>query len=208
MPWQFDRSAGRYRDGGSGRFMAHERVRDLVRQGLGASKAASDELAGLVAGQRLTPGDWRALMREELKGEYIRQYLLGRGGLPQMRPSDWGRVGGMLAEQYEYLEGFAAQVGGLTEGQIKTRLARERSAMYFNSAREAFERAQAVAMKAAGHEEERWRRNPTAESCEDCTEYESQGWQPAGHFPFPGDGKTACLTGCQCHKEYRRRTDG
>lgn len=203
--WRFDAGSARYRDADSGRFMSADRVREFVRRSLTGSTTASNELAGLVADARLTSGDWRTLMREELKHEYIRQYLLGRGGLGQMKASDWGRIGGMLADQYRYLEGFAAQVAGLTEAQIKSRVFR--SAMYFNSAREAFERAQAVAVKRAGLDEERWRRDPAAESCGDCEDNEGQGWQPVGTFPFPGDGNTQCLTNCQCHKEYRRSAD-
>ncbi len=135
-------------------------------------------------------------LMEEMKGEYIRQYLLGIGGADKMTASDWGSIGGMLREQYRYLKGFADSLVGLSERQIAARIA-----MYINSAREAFERAKRKA--ASGATQERWVMDPEAEHCVDCVDYDSQGWQPIGTFPFPGDGSTECLTNCRCHKEYR-----
>jgi len=51
--------------------------------------------------------------------------------------------------------------------------------------------------------EEAWELG-TAEHCGDCVAFASEGWQPLGTFPFPGDGSTQCMTNCQCSKIYRR----
>ncbi len=80
----------------------------------------------------------RLALREELKNEYIRQYLAGRGGRPLMTSVDWGSVGGSLAEQFKYLEkNVIPNLATMTEGQIRSRMG-----MYANSSREAFFRAQ------------------------------------------------------------------
>ena len=109
-----------------------------MQNSLGVTGAVVDVLAGYAAQGVLNAGDFGALFREEIKKEYIRQYLLGIGGRDQMTAADWGSIGGMLREQYRFLDGFLAEIaaGNLTEAQIMAR-----ARMYINSAREAYERA-------------------------------------------------------------------
>lgn len=112
----------------------------------------------------------RDALRQELKEEYIRQYLLGIGGRGNMTPTDWGSVGGSLVEQYRYLDrNVIPYLDTMTEGQIRNRMA-----MYANSAREAFYRAQARA----------------------------RGFDP-NYLPYlPADGDTICLTRCKCQWDF------
>jgi hypothetical protein len=86
----------------------------------------------------ITVGDWEAQMRDALKAEYIQQYLLGIGGEGNLSQKDYGSIGGMLHDQYRYLDNFAQQIadGELTPGQVMMR-----AQMYANSARESFGRA-------------------------------------------------------------------
>lgn len=97
-----------------------------------------DLLAAALASGQLDVGAWEASMREAIKAEYIQQYLLGRGGLQNMTQVDWGSCGGMIADQFRYLDGFAAEIaaGNLSEAQIAMR-----ARMYINSANEAYWRA-------------------------------------------------------------------
>jgi hypothetical protein len=162
-----------------------------------------ETLAYMVSDGTLSPIDWHQAMRQEIKREYIRQYLLGIGGLDQMTYADWGSIGGMLKEQYGWLNGFAEVVGDLSEQQILSR-----SAMYSNSAREAFERANGRVAVKWGADEELWVLDPTVENCNDCIEFELMGWQPIGTFPYPGQGATQCLTNCHCTKYYRNSQTG
>jgi len=144
-------------------------------------------------------------MREAIKDEYTQQYLLGRGGLSQMTQADWGSIGGMVADQYRYLGGFAREVavGNLSEAQVAAR-----SRMYINSGREAFERARGRTEDEA--DEVAWTLNP-AEHCPDCLDLAALGWQPREPWPFtvaggmaiPGSGATQCLTNCRCFLDYR-----
>lgn len=174
---------------------------DYSLNSIQASQEAIVELSKLIADKGLTPTAWMNLMREELKFEYIRQYLLGVGGLTEMTQSDWGKLGAMLKEQYKYLNGFRDDLasGNYTPEQIQGR-----AGMYINSSKEAFEKAQEKVMSDAGAEEELWVLGDVkTEHCPDCLEFADQGWQPVGTFPMPGEGKTRCLTACGCHKEYR-----
>ena len=143
--WTWNLKAKRYQDASTGRFMARDEVLGLVQQSLDASGNVTDTLAGLAAGGQLAPGDWRDMMRSEIKGEYLRQYMTGRGGRAQMTYSDWGRCGAMLKAQYKWLEGFAEQVatGELSEAQI-----RARARLYVDSARQAYEKGNARALGA------------------------------------------------------------
>lgn len=198
MYW-WDENAKRYRDE-RGRFVSRDTVWDYIQRSINSTSNVSELLADLVGSGQLAPKDWYSLMKEELKREYIRQYLLAHGGLDTMTPADWGRIGGMLKEQYAYLKNLAAEIaaGKLSPAQIAARMN-----MYFNSARESFERAFAVNAIAWGAVEERWVVNPAVENCVDCLGYQDEGWKPVGYFPFPGEGASRCLTNCHCLKEYR-----
>jgi len=169
MAWAWNKAASRYQNVETGQFMARKEVLGYVEKSITASGQATDILASYVADGLLAPGDFYSLMAREVKGEYLRQYMLGRGGRAQMTQADWGSIGGMLKEQYNpYLKNFVNEIaqGRLSEGQI-----RARARMYINSAREAFERANARARS------------------------DGQLELPA----YPADGQTVCLTNCNCN---------
>lgn len=197
--WTWDRKTARYRDPKTGKFLSLDQVRTWVNQSISASQDVSAGLGSAAAGGALDVQTLEERLREEIKREYIRQYLLGIGGEQAMTPADWGSVGGMIAEQYGHLSDFMYEIseGHLTDAQIQARIN-----MYMNSAREAFERAQAKANKKAEKKEEAWMLGE-AEHCEDCLAFAGEGWQKIGYFPLPGSGRTVCKTNCKCHKEYR-----
>ena len=164
--------------------------------------------AQLMAGT-LDVGTWQERMRGEIKREYIRQGLIGAGGVENMDAKRWGSLGGQIADQYRYLDDFADEIaaGDLAEGTI-----RRRSEMYINSAREAFEREKEKAARKAEQNEVWWKRT-AEESCEDCVAFEQMGWRPVDPWPYmiggrkarPGTGDTICLTSCKCGLRYRKR---
>lgn len=204
--------AQRYQDTETGRFISRAEVLSFVDASLAASRSASDTLVTLLTEGTLSPLDWREAFREELKREYIREYLSGIGGREVMTQADWGSIGGMLKEQYMFLNNFTDEIalGNLSEGQI-----RFRAQMYINSAREAHERARSRAAFKLGADEILWVLYPEAEHCDTCQGRADQGWQPIaenGGFPdpdapeggaFPADGTSRCLTNDQCSTQYR-----
>lgn len=206
MTWAWDPRPKvlRYRDIETGRFLPRGEVLNYVDASIDASGIAGNLLGGYVYDGTLSPADFRALFREELKGEYTREYLLGIGGREQMTQADWGRIGGMLKEQYGHLDDFIAELeaGNLTPEQIAARIN-----MYVNSSRESFERAHYQVAGKAGCDEELWGLG-ASEHCPDCLEFAGMGWQPLKTFPYPGQGQTQCLTNCQCTVSYRNSTTG
>jgi hypothetical protein len=86
---------------------------------------------------------WQMDFRQALRRSYIDQYLLARGGRDNMTAADWGRLGGMLREQYGWMDRFAQQMaaGEMSPNQVASRMQ-----MYFNSSRESFERGRAAAL--------------------------------------------------------------
>lgn len=107
----------RYRDLDTGQFVSSESVLSWVAESIKRSDAATDTLSQMLASDQLRVQDWERAMRDEIKDEYIRQYILGRGGLEQMTAQDWGSIGGMCADQYRYLDRFAGEIadGKLSE---------------------------------------------------------------------------------------------
>lgn len=202
--WKWNETAARYYNTETGRFLSRAEALGYVDESIKATSSATDLLASYVSDGMIAPTDWHDLMKREIKNEYIREYILGKGGRAQMTQVDWGSIGGMLKEQYGYLDGFAELVasGDLSEAAI-----RSRSRMYINSAREAYERAKERVAGEAGYDEELWVLG-IADHCEDCLAFEAEGWQPIGHFPMPGAGHTRCITNCACHKEYRKKETG
>jgi len=187
----------RYRDTATGRFASSNEVRDWGQTSMNDSADHARGMAGALAERDISLGQWERNMREQIKEEYIKQYLLGRGGRDLMTAEDWGSVGGMCADQYRYLDGFAAEIaaGNLSEKQIAAR-----SEMYLRSSREAFERARGRAQPDVT--EIQWNLT-AAEHCEDCIGYADMGWQPIADDPYegnlPGSGGTRCLTNCACY---------
>lgn len=191
----------RYRDTVSGQFVSLEDVRDWSSRSITESADHARGLAGALAADDVTLGQWQSDMRNQIKEEYIRQYLLGRGGRAQMTAEDWGSIGGQLASQYRYLDNFAAEIaaGNLSEKQIAAR-----AELYLRSAHRAFESAWSRANR--GLEEVRWNLT-AAEHCSDCLDFAGFGWQKVADDPFggayPGSGDTACLSNCRCYLSYR-----
>ena len=182
-------------------------VRELGSANLDSVQARVESLAGALAAGGISLGEWQSQMRQALKDAHIQMYVLGVGGTGQLTQQDYGRIGGILQEQFRYLDGFAAEIarGGLTAAQI-----RARAAMYAQAAREAYERGKARAWNVVGalpaypgdgnsaclvnckcyweFEETKagvnayWRLG-AAEHCTDCVQ-NSQTWAP---FLVPGE---------------------
>lgn len=175
----------------------------VLEESIGYSQGYARSLAQLVSDGFMPPQAWEDAFLDELKREYLRAWVLGRGGLSQVEDDDYEEVGEMLDEQFAFLVGFTAAVamGNLSEGVIAAR-----SAMYFNSAREPFERSRMV-VSSQIYSEVLWVLDPFCEHCPDCPELAALGWQSLDDNPFdgcvPGSGCTVCMTNCCCHLEYR-----
>lgn len=200
MSYVFDAASDRYRDTETGRYVNRSDALAYVERSFDASRDVVNNYAAAVTGGQISPADWRNQMREEIKGEYIRQYMLGRGGRGSMTDEDWGSVGGMLADQYRYLDGFYDEIaaGDMSEAAISAR-----SRMYVNSAREAYERGHFRAVRGT-KDEAHWDIDTGKENCNDCIAQSDRGWIPIAEIDiYPGQGQTQCKTNCGCSFSYR-----
>lgn len=202
-PYVWVKTAARYRDVKTGRFIKTSVVKDWSEKSI---EKAQGVVSNAAAGASDNPSAWYATMRQEIKSQVIVQYLTGIGGRNNMTQADWGRAGGIIADQYRYLEGFYAEVqaGTLTEEQIAMR-----SRMYINSAREALAKSSEKAHKVAEYTKKVWVLG-AKEHCEDCLYLAALGEisiddvfeSPSGGEAWPGSGNTKCLTNCGCSIEY------
>jgi len=206
--YYWDALVGRYRDE-KGRFVGRDTVYAYVNQSLNISSNVSQALSSWVFDGNISVNDWKLAMRAEIKDEYIRQYLSFAGGRNNMTQADWGSIGGMLKEQYKYLDGFANDIasGDMTEAQIAAR-----AQMYINSAREGRERAREKSALKADYDEVYWEINGALENCGGCIEFNQMSWQLIEDNPYkeayPGSGDTVCLTNCGCQLVYKNsKTD-
>lgn len=157
MPWRYDPRALRYRDSETGRFLAGGRAAELANAAIEAGQEVTQVMADMVTDGRLSPADWQARMRREIKDAYVQQYMLGRGGRAQMTQADWGSVGGSLSEQYRHLDRKQNNFYGQVQtGDMSADAIAARSRMYMNSAREAYERGQARRLRGSAYDEVRW----------------------------------------------------
>lgn len=208
MKYYWDTTVGRFRDEG-GRFVSRYSIDQFVTSSILTSQNITDTLSGFVSNGLVTIKDWSLSFRQEIKDEYIRQYVLARGGLEQMTSKDWGSIGGMLKEQYGHLNNFMNEVsaGNLTEAQIAAR-----SGMYINSAHEASERAREVVTRELGFDLVEWVIDTSVQNCEDCVAFSEMGIVDAASNPYggayPGSGGTVCLTNCHCKLIYSNSETG
>lgn len=110
----------RYRDLATGQFVSADQVQVWVLDSMKASSSTTDTLSQMVSNRQVNLQGWTRAIREEIKGEFIRQYILGRGGLEQMTQVDYGSIGGMLKSEYHpHLDDFAQAIaaGKLSETQ-------------------------------------------------------------------------------------------
>lgn len=218
MPWFWNGGAGRYHwINGRSRFIARSEILQMVDDSIRAAGIVTDNLARMASEGQLSPGNWRQQFRQEIKDEVIRQYILGRGGRDRMTQADWGRCGGIIAEQYRWIDGGfttpeGRQVVGLVNeisaGTVSEAQIAARSRMYVNSAREGFARADQIVHVEQGFDEVKWDTKAGCKHCEGCLEFEALGWQRIEDDPFqgafPGSASTPCLSNCCCELAYRK----
>lgn len=197
--YTWDEASGRYRNARTGRYVA----RSTVRRGLSRAVTTAERRIGTLARQlqarEVTLADWQTAMRVELRNVHGYAAASARGGLAQMSPADWGRVGQRLRFQYEKLGAFARQIeAGLP---LDGRFVR-RAMMYGSSSRETFERTQGLVLLARGFDEVRSIRH-ARDSCDGCVEQAKRGWQDPADYVYPG--RRDCLTACLCTSQWRNR---
>lgn len=196
--YQWDPSTARFRDPVSGRYVARTEVTAIVDQIILKSQARITTVSENFRAGRLTLAEWQAEMRQEIKRVHLATEAMVRGGWDQLGPSDYGRVGARVKEQYAYLSDFTQQ---LMDGSIRTDgsfMARAR--LYAASVRASLHESMTEVVMAAGYTEERNVLHP-AEHCAECLDQSAAGYVPLGTLvPI---GARQCLGNDKCTMRYR-----
>lgn len=180
-------------------------LRAISQESIGLTSSVLDNLVSAYVAGDERKDTFKRLMKEFIKEEQIRQYMLGVGGYGRMQYRDWGRIGRSLRSTYASIDDYATRLReeGWSEAQIANF-----NGMYSSSSRALFERAVNLAAERWGADEELWEISPTSNNCGDCVELAAAGWKPLNTFPEPGNGSTVCGGNCHCTKLRRNSTTG
>ena len=204
MPYRWEPSAGvsgRYRDE-RGRFVASSTVRRELDRYLDNSDPAK-ALAEALRGRQLSVADWEVAMRRHVKNTHLNAIALERGGWANLTPSDFGRVGQIVREQYAYLKGFAADIASgkqRLDGTLGTR-----AKLYSQAARTSLYKSKAANMSLEVTHV-RTRRS-ARDSCRQCLDLDGKVFR-INDPSFPLPGQRICRANCQCHLEYLSMGEG
>lgn len=188
--------SGRYRDTHTGRYVAGQ----LVRNELDTYLANSDNAAGLLAQQLRDRGislaDWELAMRREIKRTHLNAIAMQRGGWANMTPSDYGRAGQIIREQYAYLRRFAQEIadGKRLDGTLNVR-----AKLYTQAGRTSYYKSLQANMK-DGITMVMSRRT-ARDSCRGCIELDGK-WFRLGDPRYRLPGQRECRSNCRCHEAY------
>lgn len=137
-----------------------------------AMQATLKELVSQVYAGDISVAEFETAFALEIKNAAIAQAIFANGGVANMTPADWGRVGQTLREQYGFLDKFGQ---GIADGSIAEGQAGVRVGMYGDATEQAYW--------------DQWRAN-------------RPGGEDISHLPklqhSPRDGYTQCLTRCRC----------
>lgn len=192
--------------------MAEERPnkKKLSEKSIEASLAVLNKLGEQLLDGDISISEFESRFKGEMKAEYIRQYVLGIGGLENMTQADWATVAADLEAQYKYADNYIDELDAaadLDDDGVGIAALLWRIALYAGSAGAVYEAANKLFFKNEGYDLEVWnlddRIDPSLH-CDHCVGYAEQGPQPIGTFPEPGDGTTPCLDHCHCWKTYER----
>lgn len=194
----WDERGRRYRSAATGRFVAWQQVRgeldSVVKAAAGDMRLVSESLQ---AG-RISLAEWQTQMMKLTKITHSAAGMFSKGGWAQMSQAGWGRVGGIVKREYEFLRNFAKDIASGKQKLDGTFL--RRAMLYGNQGRPTYYRFTNATMQDRGFDEERSRLNP-ADHCSECVDQDALGWQPIGRMvPI---GRRICQSNCQCSVEYR-----
>jgi hypothetical protein len=197
----WNEAANRYVDLESGRFISSSKVRDALEQVMDQSALNMNALSQQLVDGGISLADWQAGMLQNIKLAHTAAGASAGGGWAQMSQSDWGAVGQLVREQYDYLRNFSGQIAS-GEQPLDGRLM-VRSDLYGDAARGTFEDIRQRGMMALGYEEERRTLEASdGNNCDGCLEQAAQGWQPIGTLDPIGDEE--CQVRCRCTFSYRK----
>ncbi len=169
--FEWVRSARRYRDTTTGRFISQDTLENFQQDYLDKQADRARDLARQLVQGDLKLGEWESGMRQIIKETHLVNYAVGFGaGRQNMTQADYGKVGQVVRKQYEYLSDWASQIKMGIEGDSLETIEQaigQRANYYLESARASY-----------------WR---------------GVGAGVGVKLPaYPRDGSSACLFNCRC----------
>lgn len=201
--FEYSRSASRYRDSSTGRFVSQRSITELLDTQVSGMERRLGALTMAMYEGQLSPAFWAEQMRTELRRGHLQNIALGMGGWSQISAQQFGRAGHALRDDYKRIARLAEE---MQRGEVSLPQALNRVAGYAGSARLQYWEAERDGLRQSGREFEERRRLGTAEHCEKCVEFHNMSWQPLGVLPPPGTG-TPCGNWCKCTMERREVTE-
>lgn len=206
----WNETAGRYIDLSTGRFVPFVDVRDSLELVMDASGVRMSTLTDQLIGEQISLAEWQLGLMEEIKISHTAAAAAASGGWAQMSQSDWGAVGRLIRDQYDFLRNFANEIASGKQRLDGT--ARVRTDLYAQAARGTFEETRRRYERLKNGMEEEARALGEADHCssdddprgdlEGCLELAALGWQPIG--TLPKIGQSVCITRCHCRFIYRK----
>ena len=143
-------------------------------------------------------------MMRLIKRSHLVNSSLAKGGWDQMTQADFGRVGGTVRGQYNYLR---KRVQAIKSGKqpVDGRLANI-SRQYVRMSRRTFSKTLGEEVEIRGYDQEKRVLSKFADHCRSkqrpgCRDIAAQGWVKRGTLPLIGEAQ--CLGGCRCVFHYR-----
>jgi hypothetical protein len=198
--WSYDPVSGRYR-GENGRFLGQKAVEALVDGSIGKLSMQLKDYTRRLSDGSITIDQWQGSVREALKAAHIQAAVLGQGGRNALSPSDYGRIGQKLRQEYRYLERF---VRDMLDGSVSSAHALNRVGLYAESVRSSYWEGTTVRQNQQGYSLMRRILDGQAVHCQDCIGYAQRGIVPIGSLPMPGQ-RCECRARCKCTIEYLRQ---
>lgn len=138
--WFYSPEKHRYQNRETGKWLTDKQVRSLVKAYLKARQEETDLLADALLSGSISLTQWVNKMRKVQAETYLTAYLLGVGGFHQADFVRLGDIGGLLSEQYGYLNEFGRDIAA---GILSLAMLKHRSSLYLDSAVKMFERGRA-----------------------------------------------------------------
>ena len=193
----FDPDLGRYQNAG-GRVITAAQVRAELDRSLLQTAQRTQRLGDDLRAGRISLDVWRVEMKSAIKDAHLRSAALAKGGWDRMTPSDLGRVGQLVRDEYRALEQWTEEIktGLPLDGRLRTR-----GQLYAQAGRATFHQVQAVEMTRAGLDLARSVKS-AADHCQECIDEEDAGWRPVSAIiPI---GERTCGRNCKCRLEFKR----
>lgn len=189
--YQYNNNANRWTNPVTGRFVAESEVVAEMRTHQTATYTALDNLTSDLYARNINLAQWQVAVAQELKDAHLAQAMFGAGGRANMSPTEWGRVGGTLANEYGFLTNFANDIANGTVSEAK---ALARIKQYGNATQQSYWREYA-----SQSENLLYWLLASVRNCPDCIDLALNSPYTTDSIPtYPSAGVTRCHGNCKC----------